>query len=170
MSTGPGPLRCAALWATAALLVDCGLPQVTLEGMACDAQHACIAEHTCIVNQCRVALVPSALVLDRETLAPGETVAGSVTYTNPGTLSLEVKDIVIAVRVPGANPDQGPFDDDMEPEKTNSTLGPGESVTLNAHRQMAADAPTGRWMTYPTWVDSADDYHDGPFYYFTVSR
>jgi uncharacterized repeat protein (TIGR01451 family) len=113
-------------------------------------------------------LISSALSLSETTVHPGDTVTGTVTFTNNGTASVAVQAIVIAGRPPGGTHTGGPFDN-FAPPSAAQMLAPGASVTVTATRTFTAADPTGAWDAYPTWEDSANAWHDGPDSSLTVT-
>jgi len=106
-------------------------------------------------------LISAALTLSETTVHPGDTVTGSVTFTNGGTTPVAVASVVIAGRAPGGTHAGGPFDD-FAPGSPASTLAPGASMTLTASRTFTASDPAGAWDVYPTWEDGSNAWHDGP--------
>ena len=99
---------------------------------------------------------------------PGDTVTGTVTFTNQGTTSVAVSSAVIAARPPGGTHGGGPFDD-FAPASAAQTLAPGSSLTVTATRTFTTSGPAGAWDVYPTWEDGSGAWHDGPDSSLTVA-
>ena len=113
-------------------------------------------------------LIGSALSFSETVVNPGDTVTGTVTFTNNGTASVTVQGITIAARPPGGTHSGGPFDD-FAPLSPSQTLSPGGSVTVTATRAFTASDLAGAWDVYPTWEDSSKAWHDGPDSSLTVT-
>jgi hypothetical protein len=110
--------------------------------------------------------ISSQLSLDKTTVNVGETLNGTVTYTNNSAIAISVTQIVIAARRPGATHAGGPYDD-LQPEVGASTLQPAASVTLSASRAFTSADALGQWESYPTYGDATGS-HDGPSIFFNV--
>ncbi|HEY3816806.1 MAG TPA: cellulase family glycosylhydrolase [Polyangiaceae bacterium] len=104
--------------------------------------------------------ITSALSLSESGVSPGDTVTGTVTFTNDGVVAVNVENVVIAARPPGGTHSGGPYDD-FGPTSPTQTLAPGASLTLTATRTFSSSDPTGTWDLYPTWEDGSGVWHDG---------
>ncbi len=105
--------------------------------------------------------ISSALHLSQASTSAGQTVTGTVTYTNYGVSSVAVQAGAIAARPPGGTHAGGPFDD-FAPYATATTVAPGGSFTVSASRTFTGAAPLGSWDVYPTYQDGSGTWHDGP--------
>jgi hypothetical protein len=106
-------------------------------------------------------VITAGLTLSALSAAAGDTITGTVTFTNDGTSPVVVEDAVIAARPPGGTHSGGPFDD-FTPTAPSQTLAPGASLTLTAARTFSAADPLGAWDMYPTFEDGSGTWHDGP--------
>ena len=109
----------------------------------------------------------SPLTLDKTIVAPGDTVNGTVTYTNTSSAAISLLGIAIAGRPPGGSNAGGPYDD-LTPTLAAQTIAPGASVTLAASRAFTAGDSLGSWYAYATYQDAGGAWHDGPPVNFTV--
>jgi hypothetical protein len=108
------------------------------------------------------------LSLDKSSVAIGQTITGTATYTNCTYASLSVQQLVIGGRPPGGTHQGGPWLD-FSPAMGPTTVASGASVTVTASRTMSSSDPTGQWYSFVTYADSGGIYHDGPDVYFTVT-
>jgi len=106
--------------------------------------------------------IVTSLQLDRRTVARGEHITGTGTYTNRSDHAVVIADIVIAGRPPGGTNADGPWLD-FGPGAGAHTLAPGQQLTVTASRTIASTDPTGAWYAFTTW-QGADDgaWHDAP--------
>ncbi len=107
------------------------------------------------------------LRLDRRVYRPGDTITGTVRWTNPGGMSVRVRQAVITVRRPGATNLSGPWDD-LFPRVLGPDVAPGAMLPQRASLKLPASAPTGGWYGFATWQDAAGAWHDGPSVPFRV--
>jgi uncharacterized repeat protein (TIGR01451 family) len=107
------------------------------------------------------ALLVSTLSFSETTVNPGDTVTATVVFTNNGTTSVDIQNMLITSRPPGGTHTGGPYDD-FAPALAAQTLAAGASVTVKATRTFAANDPAGAWDVYSTWEDGANAWHDGP--------
>jgi hypothetical protein len=105
--------------------------------------------------------ITSPLALSEASVAPGDTVTGTITYQNTSSAAVTLNAIVIAARPPGGTHGGGPYDD-FEPYAAPLTLPPGASTTVTATRTFAASDPVGTWDVYPTYQDASGAWFDGP--------
>jgi hypothetical protein len=105
--------------------------------------------------------IATALTFSETNVQAGDTVTGTVTYTNPGSGSVTIQAIAIAARPPGGTHTGGPFDD-FSPYAGPLTLAPGQSVTVTATRTFSASDPAGGWDVYSTYQDASGTWFDGP--------
>jgi hypothetical protein len=110
--------------------------------------------------------ITTALALSSGNAAPGQTLTGTVTYTNVSAERIDVLAAVIAARPPGGSHAGGPYDD-FGPYAPATSLAPGESLTVNASETFDGSI-TGTWDVYPTYEDADGVWHDGPDQSFTV--
>ncbi len=101
------------------------------------------------------------LALDRAEATPGQTVTGTVTYTNSTAAPVSIRAVVIAGRAPGATHAGGPYQD-FAPTQGATTVAPGASVTMTASRAFGASDPFGSWEAYATYEDAMGVWHDDP--------
>ena len=113
--------------------------------------------------------ISSALALSAPTIEAGQTLTGTVTYTNTSSSPIALDAAAIAARPPGGTHAGGPFLD-LQPYAPATTLGPGESLTVAASRAFAAGDATGSWDLYPTYEDGDGVWHDGPDVSLTVGN
>ena len=111
--------------------------------------------------------ISSALRLDRSIVRPGDTLTGTVTYTNPGKTTLALKSLQITARRPGATHAGGPRDD-FSPGLGAFRLPGGRPVSLRATRKLTSADPSGTWEAYASYQDAQGGWHDGPSVSFTV--
>lgn len=111
--------------------------------------------------------ITTALALDAQSYAPGQTVHGTVTYGNVGGASISLQTALITLRPPGGTHAGGPYDD-LTPALGATTLAPGQTAPISSSFALPVGAPTGTWEAYATYQDSAGSYHDGPSVYFDV--
>lgn len=112
-------------------------------------------------------VVTAALELDKRIVRAGSTLSAQVTYGNPGSAPVTVREIRIAARAPGASHGGGPYTD-LAPTLTNVTLAPGMSIALGASRTFVASDKVGEWEAYATHQDAAGVWHDAPSERFVV--
>ena len=116
-------------------------------------------------TSCTGLQVTSPLQLSTTTIARGRTITGTVTYTNNCTTSFALSNLIVGSRKSdGSNADFG--------NKTGPlTLLPGQSVTLNASRVIAAGDPLGQWDAFSSFELADGTWHnDGTnLQYFTVT-
>ncbi len=105
--------------------------------------------------------ISSALALSASTAVAGQTVSGTVVYTNQTAEPVVVRGAVIAARPPGGSHTGGPYDDFL-PVTPATTVAPGDSLTVSASRTFSASDPEGAWDLYATYQDGAGVWHDGP--------
>lgn len=111
--------------------------------------------------------VTSALHVDRTNVRPGETLTGTVTYTNTTGSALTIWTMTISARAPGATHTGGPFSD-LTPSGPLATVAVGESVTLTASRTFSAADALGTWEAYSTYQGDDNVWRDGPSVFFEV--
>jgi hypothetical protein len=104
--------------------------------------------------------VTAALNLDHTSASAGDTVSGTITYTNASSSPYTVQAGVIAARPPGGSHGGGPYDD-FQPYAGATTIPPGGTFTVTASRTFSASDPTGTWDLYPTYQDGSGAWHDG---------
>lgn len=112
-------------------------------------------------------VITGALELSRRVVAPGATLAASVTYANRSAAPITVREIRIAARAPGATHGGGPYTD-LTPTMSNVTIAAGGYATLEASRSFTAADKVGEWEAYATHQDAAGAWHDAPSEYFAV--
>jgi hypothetical protein len=110
----------------------------------------------------------SDLALSASVATSGQTITGTVTYTNSTSLAVNIRGIVIAARPPGGSHAGGPYAD-FGPSAPSTTVAPGASITLAASRGFSANDPAGAWDVYATYQDDGGAWHDGPDHALTVS-
>jgi hypothetical protein len=112
-------------------------------------------------------VISAPLMLMPTTLAPGDTLTGTVTYRNGGSYPVVVMDAVITARPPGVGHNGLPHDD-FSPRGGNAMVAPGATYPLTASWTLPNDAPEGVWTAYATYQDDAGQWHDGADLTFTV--
>jgi endoglucanase len=100
----------------------------------------------------------SSLTVD-PTATLGGTIDASVTLTNDGTETVDLFQVVITARQPPGY--TAPPYLDFGPRLQNTTLAPGESVTLSAALMVDAAGPAGTYHVFATYED-ASGWHDQP--------
>jgi hypothetical protein len=120
------------------------------------------------VNEATTLVISSALRLDRTSVQPGQTLTGTVTYTNKSSAALSFWSIIVAARRPGATHNDGPYDD-LAPVQQPKTIAAGESLTVSATRTFSASDATGQWEAYAALQGDDGMWHDGPGVFFAVS-
>src|SRR3569623_2133463 len=108
----------------------------------------------------------TALALSAGNAAPGQTLTGTVTYTNTSADRIDVQTAVIAARPPAGSHAAGPYAD-FGPYAAPTSLDPGESLTVTACETFEG-AISVSWVVYPTYEDADGVWHDGPDGSFTV--
>jgi len=120
-------------------------------------------------DELRAALVVATpLALNHSTVAPGDTLEGTVTYTNKGSRSASMASVVITARPPNGTNAGGPYDD-FAPAMVPLTLRGGASITLKAKLTLPPSAPTGEWYAYSTHERPSGTWHDETSARFTVA-
>ena len=102
----------------------------------------------------------SGVTLSASSVAVGQTVTATVTYTNETGSPQTINAIALAARPPGGTHAGGPYDD-FQPYASSTTVQPGGSITATASRTFTASDPTGAWDVYPTYQDDSGSWHDG---------
>jgi hypothetical protein len=105
--------------------------------------------------------ITTPLSLSEDNVNPGDTVTGTVTYTNASASTVTLDDIVVAARPPGGTHAGGPYDD-FGPYSGPVTLAPGQAVTVTATRTFSGSDPKGAWDVYITYQDPSGTWVDGP--------
>jgi hypothetical protein len=112
-------------------------------------------------------VITSGLNVSSKSVAAGDTLQASVTYTNVGEQPVVATVIAITMRAPGAGYQAG---DDFAPTLSNQTIAPQQSLTLDAaSRPLTGADPAGTWSAFSTWEDASSGWHDGPNVPFTVT-
>lgn len=109
------------------------------------------------------------LALSSTTLAPGDTLTGTMTWINDSDQPIEVVTAAIAARPPGGSHGGGPYLD-LEPYADAQTVAPGATLAITATRTFTPDDSTGAWDVYPTYETADGQWHDGPDYTVTVTE
>lgn len=112
--------------------------------------------------------ISTALRTDKTTVKVGETLTGTVTYTNESNASIAISTLTIAARAPGATHAGGPYSD-LTPSLTLTTVLARSSLTLSATRTFSASDTLGQWEAYSTYQGGDGVWHDGPSAFFAVS-
>lgn len=107
------------------------------------------------------------LQLDRTEVAPGETLTGTIGFTNHGSSAVTVQQVVIAARPPGADLAAGPYWD-LTPALGATTVAPGAALTVTATRTVTASDVEGTYIAFGTWQDATGAWIKGPDVSFTV--
>ena len=102
-------------------------------------------------------VISSPLTLDKLSALVGDTVSGTVTYTNTSASPIAIQQLAI-VGVPPSPAAQLNF----APTQAATTLQPGATLTLTASRAFASADPTGFWQVKSSYQDAAGTWHDGP--------
>ena len=110
----------------------------------------------------------SAIKLDKGSVAAGESIKATVTFSNTSPRGVSVLGLVIAGRAPGATHSGGPYTD-FNPAKIATAIPANGSVTMSATLTPPANAKVGMWEAYPTYQDSDSQWHDSKSVYFTVT-
>ena len=113
--------------------------------------------------------ISTPLVLDKASVAVGQTIGGTVTYKNTGSTAVTINTVVIAGRGPGGSNASGPYFDFTSTTPGPYTIPAGATLTVRASRTILATDPVGSWYAYATYQDSAGIYHDGSNIAFTVT-
>ena len=119
---------------------------------------------TPISTSCSGLTISTPLALDKTTVSAGNTIHGTVTYTNQCSTDFTANTVVVAARTStGSNAD-------FTPGVSNITLQPGQAVTVSASRTIQPTDPTGQWSAFASYQDSAGIWHaDTNYMYFTVA-
>ena len=116
------------------------------------------------------------LTLNKDTIKPGETITGTMTFTNNNSCTIKVEQMTVGTRPPGfPNACHGSTCSKwgFSPDKQNFTLQPGESITYTGTFTPTAADPSGQWRAYPaylsggTWWDNNDAGYPQVFYTVT---
>lgn len=102
-----------------------------------------------------------ALSLSATMLQPGDTLTGTMTWTNDSDQPVDVMTAAIAARPPGGSHAGGPYLD-LAPYADATTVEPGATLTMTATRTFTTEDPTGTWDVYPTYETGDGAWHDGP--------
>jgi hypothetical protein len=100
-------------------------------------------------------IVSKPLSLNPSIIGQGSTVSATVTYQNTTTSPIVVNSIAVKARPPAGNPVYT-----FTPQLSQSTVDPGNSLTLNAVFTPGATDPVGQWTAYSTYQDSGGVWHD----------
>ena len=114
-------------------------------------------------------VISSALRLDRTSIQAGDTLTGTVTYTNTSAAAVTIWNITVAARRPGATHVAGPYDD-LAPIQDVTTIPARGSITLTAKRTFSALDAVGQWEAFATLQTQDGRWHDGPSTFVGVSK
>ncbi len=109
-------------------------------------------------------VISVALSMNKTSAVVGDTLRGTVTFTNTGGTSVPFQRMLIAGRAPGS------VNVDLSPEPAAGSLAPGQSITVNASRVIASGAVLGTWGFYATWQDTTGAWTWGPTVNVNVSQ
>ena len=97
----------------------------------------------------------------------GGTLTGTVTYRNPGSTAITIRNLVIAARSSdGAH-------GDFAPGKSAATIPAGGTISLTASRTVTAADAVGSWYAFSSWQDGLGTWYPAPAYLnapFTVTN
>ena len=112
-------------------------------------------------------VISSPLTFDKTNIVLGDTLNGSVTYTNTSSGSIALQHVVIVAGLSPGVTDPGPYYD-LTPSLGAQTIAPGGTVTLNASRAFSATDPTGSWYAFATYQDASGAWYKGTSVNLTV--
>ncbi|WP_224371363.1 endo-1,4-beta-xylanase [Hyalangium versicolor] len=91
----------------------------------------------------------------------GDTLRASASFTNTSTQAVTLPRLLLTARPPGSTLSEGPVVD-FEPVLGPQTLGPGETVQLEAFARTRMLDPVGIWQVLPSYEDDTHTAHFGP--------
>ena len=115
-------------------------------------------------------VISSPLAVDKTTVAPGDTLRGTVTWRNTSSSPISIQFAVISGRRPGGTNVGGPYDDLLPKLTTLQTVQPGATLTLAASRAFTSVDALGPWYAYATYQDATGVWHDGPNVNFNLAQ
>lgn len=113
-------------------------------------------------------IVASPVTLSTTSLTAGQTLTGTVTYSNTSASPMTLSRLVITARPPGGTHAGGPVYD-FTPVASSITVQPGASYRLQASAAFPSNAPTGTWEVYSSYQGSTSFWTDGPSTTFQMS-
>lgn len=111
---------------------------------------------TPIISQtvCNGLVVSSALALDKTSVTFGDTISGKITYSNPCTVPVSVKSVMIG----GMTYAQTEFG--FSNATGALTVQPGQMVSVEGSRKIVVGDPVGLWNAFGRYQDAAGVWHD----------
>jgi hypothetical protein len=103
--------------------------------------------------------ITTAVALNTNTLAMDGALTASVTVTNTTAAPYTIGELFIAAVQPGGTHAAGP-QDRLAPELNQTTVAPGQSVTLTASRMFSATDPSGTWEAYAAFSEPSGQWFE----------